>query len=151
MIEKESVLLRRFVSAGDPEAFAEIVRRYAGLVYGTCLRVLADADQAADATQETFFQLMKRAGEVRGSPAAWLHRVAVRKAVDRIREDSARRRREGKYRDGRSDTDRTWQEVSPYVDEALSGLDEPTRELLVRHYLEGRSMAAPSVLATRGT
>jgi RNA polymerase sigma factor (sigma-70 family) len=140
MAESEAVLLRRFVTGGDAGAFAEIVRRYAGLVYGTCLRVLADTEQAADATQETFFQLMKKGGEIHGSLAGWLHRVAVRKAVDVIRADSARRRREEQYVDTRAGREWTWQEAAPYVDEALDGLDGATRELLVRHYLEGRSM-----------
>jgi RNA polymerase sigma-70 factor (ECF subfamily) len=141
MADSESALLERFVGTGDTEAFAQIVRRYAGLVYGTCLRVLADMDRAADATQETFFQLMKRAGEVRGSLAGWLHRVATGKAVDLIRSDSARRQRERAYLDDKAGGDQTWQEVSPHVDEALTRLDDDTRDLLVRHYLEGVPMA----------
>jgi len=141
MAESESALLERFAGTGDTEAFAQITRQYAGLVYGTCLRILTDADAAADATQETFFQLMRRAGEVRGSLAGWLHRVATGKAVDLIRRDSARRQRERQHVDDRSGEDRTWLEVSPYVDEALTQLDDPTRDLLVAHYLEGRSMA----------
>jgi len=140
MAESESVLLERFAGQGDAEAFAEIVGRYAGLVYGTCLRILADADRAADATQETFFQLTKNAGRIRGSLGAWLHRVAVRQAVDRIRSDSARRKRE-RMCAAQTEEAQTWHEVSPCVDEALEQLDERTRELLVRHYLEGRSMA----------
>jgi RNA polymerase sigma-70 factor (ECF subfamily) len=139
MAESESVLLERF-AGGDAEAFAQIVGRYAGLVYGTCLRVLADADRAADATQETFFHLTKNARRIRGSLGAWLHRVAVRQAVDRIRSDSARRKRERAYA-AQVDEAQTWHEVSPCVDEALEQLDERTRTLLVRHYLEGRSMA----------
>jgi len=141
MAESESVLLERFVGTGDTEAFAQIVRQYAGLVYGTCLRILVDADRAADATQETFFQLMKRAGEVRGSLPGWLHRVATGKAVDLIRNDSARRQRERVYLDDRSNDDQTWREVSPCVDEALNGLDDQTRGLLISHYLEGLPMA----------
>lgn len=140
MTESESALLQRFTGAGDAGAFAEIVRRYAGLVYGTCLRVLADADKAADTTQETFFQLMKNAGRIQGSLGAWLHRVAVRQAVDSIRSDSARRRREKKYADAQAGADRTWHDVAPCLDEALDEVDDRTRELLVRHYLEGRSM-----------
>lgn len=140
MPESESALLQRFVSAGDAGAFAEIVHCYAGLVYGTCIRILADTDKAADATQETFFQLTKKAGEIRGSLAGWLHRVALRKAVDLTRDDSARRRRERQYIDAKPRQDQTWQEVSPYVDAALNQLDDQTRDLLVRHYLEGRSM-----------
>jgi RNA polymerase sigma factor (sigma-70 family) len=140
MAESESVLLERFVRGGDSGAFAEIVRRYAGLVYATCMRVLADADRAADATQETFFQLMKKAGEIRGSLAGWLHRVAVRKAVDVMRNESARRRREGAYLDAKGNNDSTWRDVAPFVDEALDSLDEETRGLIVGHFLEGHSM-----------
>ncbi|MCD6394383.1 MAG: hypothetical protein J7M40_12845 [Planctomycetes bacterium] len=44
MLESESVLLQRFASTGDAEAFSEIVRRHAGMVYGMSLRVLSDAD-----------------------------------------------------------------------------------------------------------
>ncbi len=140
MAESESALLRRFARGGDAGAFAEIVRRYAGLVYGTCLRVLADADKAADATQETFFQLVKRADEITGSLGGWLHQVAVFKAVDSLRNDTARRQREGKYLDAKSGEDRTWQEIAPHIDEALNELDDQTRETLVCHYLQGRSM-----------
>jgi DNA-directed RNA polymerase specialized sigma24 family protein len=53
MAENENLLLERFISNGDAAAFSELVRRHSGLVYGACMRVLADSDKAADATQET--------------------------------------------------------------------------------------------------
>lgn len=142
MSESEVILLERFVRGSDAGAFAEIVRRHAGLVYGTCLRVLADADKAADATQETFFHLLKRADGISGSVPGWLHRVAVSKAVDLVRSDSRRRQRERQYAGTNSGADVTWREICPYVDEALDRLDDETREVLVGHYLEGRSMTA---------
>ncbi len=43
MSEREAVLLRQFTRTRDAEAFSEITRRYAGLVYSTCLRVTGDA------------------------------------------------------------------------------------------------------------
>ena len=104
--------------------------------------MLADADQAADATQETFFQLVKKADEVTGSIPGWLHRVAVAKAVDLIRSDARRRRREQVYADAQSVPDATWREISPYVDETLGNLDDRTRAVLIGHFLEGRSMTA---------
>jgi RNA polymerase sigma factor (sigma-70 family) len=142
MADSESVLLHRFVHGGDGGAFSDIVRRHAGLVYGTCLRVLADADQAADATQETFFQLVRKADDVTGSIPGWLHRVAVAKAVDLIRSDARRRSRERAYADGKAVPDTTWREVCPYVDETLNRLDDQTRAVLIGHFLEGRSMTA---------
>ena len=140
MLESESVLLQRFAATGDAEAFSEIVRRHAGMVYGTSIRVLTDADRAADATQETFFQLLQNASEITGSVSGWLHRVATHKAVDVIRRDSSRRKREARYAADRTIDAQKWQDISPYVDEALDELDAETRGLLIGHFFNGRTM-----------
>lgn len=66
----ETDLLRQFARTGDAEAFSEITRRYAGMVYGVCLRVTGDPERARDATQDTFLQLLKQTGQVADSWAA---------------------------------------------------------------------------------
>lgn len=81
-MESEIALLRRFAGTRDAEAFREIVRRHAGLVYGVALRILSDVDRASDVAQETFLQLTKDADMVSGSLPGWLHRVATHKAID---------------------------------------------------------------------
>ena len=93
MLENEVILLHRFAKTGDARAFSEVVRWHAGLVYGACLRILADRDRAADAVQDTFFQLLRNAGNIAGSVSARLHRVATRRAIDVVRRDSSIRRR----------------------------------------------------------
>ncbi|HNS22655.1 MAG TPA: hypothetical protein PKH24_19285 [Sedimentisphaerales bacterium] len=50
MAENEAVLLERFSARADAEALAELVRRYARLVYSTSWRVLKDEGDAADVT-----------------------------------------------------------------------------------------------------
>jgi len=135
----EDVLLGRFAASGDADAFAEIVRRHAGMVYGACLRVLRDSDKAGDVVQETFLQLVRSAGTVSGSVPCWLHRVATRKAIDAIRKDSSRRRQEISYTFDKPTTVDSWEELSPYIDEEMDKLDEQTREVLIRHFLEGRT------------
>ena len=140
MPESEDILLQRFVSTGDAEAFSEIVHRYAGLVYGACLRVLEDYTAAADAAQETFYQLLRNAGSITGSVPAWLHKVATRKAVNAIRSDSSRRRREAKYMADKTREAMKWEDISLYVDEELNKLDEQTKDILIQHFFEGRTM-----------
>jgi RNA polymerase sigma-70 factor (ECF subfamily) len=140
MAQDEVVLLQRFVTTGDAAAFSEIVRRYVGLVYSTCLRILADRDKAADATQETFFQFLKKANSVTGSVPAWLHRVATCKAVDTIRTESSRRRAEGRYADVKLREATKWEDLSPYVDQALDTLDDPTRDIMIEYFFEGRTL-----------
>jgi len=137
MSENENILLRRFAASGDAEAFAEIVRRHAGLVYAACLRVLADKDRAADAVQETFLQLLRNAETITGSVPMWLHRVATRKAIDVIRRDSSRRQREVTYAADKPRRANAWQDISRQVDEELDELDEQTRGILIQRFFEG--------------
>lgn len=57
--EADLALLRRFSDHRDEEAFAEIVRRYAAVVYGTCRRIVGDSARAEEVSQETFFRLLQ--------------------------------------------------------------------------------------------
>jgi RNA polymerase sigma factor (sigma-70 family) len=139
MVETEAVLLTRFTKTGDAQAFAEIIRRHAGLVYGAALRILADVDRASDVAQETFLQLTKDAHSVTGSLPGWLHRVATHKAIDQMRRDTSRRRREVEYAAERPREVAEWRDLSRHVDEELSKLDSETRDILVAHFLQGRT------------
>ena len=139
MVETEAVLLNRFTRTGDAEAFAEIIRRHAGLVYGAALRILADVDRASDVAQETFLQLTKDAHNVTGSLPGWLHRVATHKAIDQMRRDASRRRREAEYMADKPHEVTDWKDLSRHVDEELNRLDSETRDMLVAHFLQGQT------------
>ena len=137
--EHETILLRRFTQTRDAEAFSEITRRYAGMVFGTCLRVTGDAGRAQDATQDTFFQLLKQAAKVTGSLGGWLHQVATRRAVDLVRRDNARCQREQAFvANAVRETD-VWADISPLVDEAMNEIEPDQRELLLRHFLQDQT------------
>src|SRR6476659_3923770 len=153
--ETDFSLLRRFAEKGDEDAFSEIVRRYAGVVFSACHRVLRDKGWAEDVAQETFFRLVKGPERVSHSLGGWLHRAATRLAVDTLRSERARHRREQTYESPAAENDQdpgaigaggafggsAWQEVSPAIDEALDELDDESRELLVRHFLQGTAQA----------
>ena len=139
MMETEAILLKRFARTGDAEAFGEIIRRHAGLVYGAAWRILADMDRASDVAQETFLQLTKDAAKVTGSLPGWLHRVATHKAIDLIRRDTSRKHREMQYATQPPRQATAWREISLHVDEGLNALDSEMREILVAHFLEGQT------------
>jgi RNA polymerase sigma-70 factor (ECF subfamily) len=71
----------------DPAAFEALVRRHQGPVYNFCLRVLGQADDAADVAQETFVQLYSHLDRLdeREPIAPWLFRVARNRCIDVIR------------------------------------------------------------------
>src|SRR5262245_39596291 len=50
----DATLLVRYTRHADSDAFAELVHRYAGLVWGACRRQCADEHLAEDAFQATF-------------------------------------------------------------------------------------------------
>ncbi len=141
MPENDAVLLERFSRRADAEAFTELVRRYARLVYSTSWRVLRHETDAADVTQETFFELTRRADRIAGPLSGWLHRVAMQKSIDVIRRRTHRKHREQTYAQTRPVEVQTWHDLSSGVDEALEKLDESLRHLLLDHFLAGKTTA----------
>jgi RNA polymerase sigma-70 factor (ECF subfamily) len=71
----------------DPAAFEALVRRHQGPLYNFCLRMLGQADDAADVAQEAFVQLYSHLGRLdeREPIAPWLFRVARNRCIDVIR------------------------------------------------------------------
>lgn len=136
-------LLRRLAQGEDPEAYGVLLNRYADMVYSTCFRILRDSAEAADVTQETFFQLFKAAERITGSAGGWLHQVATRRCVDVVRQNASRRERENVYAQDIQPLNAqgsSWAEVAPFVDQAIERLPEQERDLVIQHFLERKSM-----------
>ena len=76
--------------AGESSAFAALVRRYQRTVYSIALRMLSDRHRAEDLAQEVFLQLYRALGSIDSDThlAFWLRKVAVNRAIDRMRQES---------------------------------------------------------------
>jgi RNA polymerase sigma factor (sigma-70 family) len=57
--------LARRAAAGDHASFAELYDRYERRAYNLCYRITGSADDAADATQETFLKVLERLPSLR--------------------------------------------------------------------------------------
>jgi RNA polymerase sigma-70 factor (ECF subfamily) len=84
-------LLRAHV-AGDPDAFATLVRRHRDRLWAVALRTLGDREEAADAVQDALISAFRAADRFRGDSAVttWLHRIVVNACLDRVRRAHAR-------------------------------------------------------------
>jgi RNA polymerase sigma-70 factor (ECF subfamily) len=73
--------------AGDREAFGELVRRWERKIYALAYGILGSAEDARDATQETFFAAYRSLPGFRGDAkvSSWLHRIAVNQCISRQR------------------------------------------------------------------
>jgi RNA polymerase sigma-70 factor (ECF subfamily) len=77
------------VQGGDTEAFADIYMRYFDRVYGYLRLALRNQEEARDATQHVFLNVLEALPtyERRRQPfRAWVFRIARNHAIDRLRE-----------------------------------------------------------------
>lgn len=142
MDSNDQTLLNQWYQHGDAEAFHQITRRYAGLVYGTCRRILRNPSDAEDVAQECFETLAVKTRADGRALGAWLHTVATHRALDRIKTESRRREREQRAYAARLEpAPPDWDEIYTVVDEAIAALPEKERVPLVAHFLEGQTHA----------
>ena len=141
-LPSDAQLLARFVGERYEPAFAGLVRRHAGLVYGVCRRALPNPADADDAFQAVFLVLLRRADglTVRASLADWLHAVAVRVAL-KARTASARRLRRERVVAGRRPEATTPEPVDSldWFDRELAALPERYREPVLLCLVQERS------------
>jgi RNA polymerase sigma factor (sigma-70 family) len=137
-------LLRRFHDGGDPAAFELLVYRHGRMVWAACRRIAGNHQLAEDAFQATFLALARRSGSDCRSVPAWLHRVAVRAAVNLVR-----RRRESLNRPATPEPMdpqpgplecAAWAELTAAIDVAVDHLPERLRVAFVLCDLQGYSL-----------
>lgn len=75
-------------SEGRQEALREIYDLTSAKLFGICLRILGDRQEAEDALQDVYVSVWRRAGSFdreRASPITWLATLARNRAIDRLR------------------------------------------------------------------
>lgn len=77
---------------GDMVAFELLYERHHRRVYSLCLRMVANATEAEDLSQEVFVQLFRKVGSFRGESAftTWLHRLTVNHVLMHFRKKGVR-------------------------------------------------------------
>lgn len=141
-LQRDRMLLRRYVRDGSEEAFQEIVSRYIRLVYATCLREIGDEGLAEDATQIVFLILSRKApGMALGqSLAGWLFVTARYTAIDMRRREHRRRQHETELESadsrGMAYEDFAWSFIDPNLNDALMTLGGIDREAVLLRFFE---------------
>lgn len=85
-------ILLTAVAHGDRAAFTELYRATSARVYGLALRVVRHRAAAEEITQEVYLQVWQTAvryDAAMSTPTGWLMMLTHRRAVDRVRRESA--------------------------------------------------------------
>lgn len=146
-------------------ALAEAYRRHAGAVFGLARRLLNDQARAEDVVQEVFVRLWNQPDRFdpdRGSLRSYLLTMAHGRAIDLIRSDTSRRKREEREAREISDQANSGYDISHevwdmalagHVRDALDALNEGERQAIQLAYFGGRTYreAAEELGVAEGT
>ena len=140
----ETELLEAFRKERSEDAFAELVRRYASLVYSVAKRRLANPALAEDVTQIVFIRFAKAPPKVcsHSELAAWLHRTTVNVTIDTWRSETRRfnREQQAATMEPPEADNAKWEEIAPNLDEAINELEEMDRRALLLRFFNGKTM-----------
>jgi RNA polymerase sigma-70 factor (ECF subfamily) len=137
------------------EALAEAFRRHAGAVFALARRVLGDGPSAEEVVQEIFLRLWNSPDKFdpdRGSLRSFLLAQAHGRAVDQVRSDVSRRRREERQAlasaEAGYDIEReVWDlAVAEHLKGAVSGLPDDERKAIELAYFGGHTYREVAVL-----
>jgi RNA polymerase sigma-70 factor (ECF subfamily) len=136
------------IARNSEVALAEAYRRHGGAVFGLAKRVLLNATEAEDVTQEVFLRLWNqpdRFDPARGSLRAFLMAQAHGRAVDAVRSTSSRRRREAREAmrtaEAAYDMQReVWDlALADQIAQAMGELPEEERRAIELAYFDGQT------------
>ncbi len=157
-MEADDLSLVSKAQAGDAAAFRALVVRYQRKVYALALGIVKDADLAWDVAQEAFVRVHGHLAEFEGksSFSTWVYRIATHLSIDAVRRERRSQKDEiddvneahlaeggegilstALGNDPRENVLR--RELAGKIHEALAGLPEKHRTILVLREVEGLS------------
>lgn len=145
------------VARGDQAAFEEIYDRLSGAAYGLIRKVVRDPAQSEEVTQEVLLEVWRTASRfdpTRGSAATWVMTMAHRRAIDRVRSETAAAEREQRAPRAPIPVNEVAESVeagleAERVRRCLGGLTDLQREAITLAYYGGYSY--PQVATLLGT
>lgn len=144
MSDTDLELLAHYTRHHAEDAFAQLVRRHVDLVHSAALRQVRSPQLAEEVAQATFVKLARLAPQLAPDTilTAWLYQVTRREAIDVVRREARRQRREQIAIEMHATIATTahWARIEPLLDEAMSILDDTDRAAVLLRYFENKSL-----------
>lgn len=149
-LQQKDLELIQALKTGQPSALSKLYERYGAVVYGLALKILKDAQEAEDLTQEIFVSLWHNNtyNPARGSLSNYLVIVTRSRSLDKLRSRTSRNKFLERWQNTTTQTfSRSafeqvdiW-DTSQHVHEALAQLPEQQRKILEMAYYQDLSQS----------
>ena len=83
----DAELVREYLKSQNQVYFSQLYRRYAGKVFGKCLSILKNSEEANDAVQDIFVKIMLNLGNFgeKSQFSTWVYSITYNFCIDVIR------------------------------------------------------------------
>jgi RNA polymerase sigma factor (sigma-70 family) len=139
------------IATGDRDALKHLYDATSAKLFGVCLRILADREEAQDVLQEVYVTIWRRADRfdaARASVVTWAATIARNRSIDRLRARGPLARAEPieglEISDGAADAETTLMagDDRRRLHACLDQLDERTRGVIRAAFFEGLTYEA---------
>lgn len=91
MFQTEEKLIH-LASQGDVKAYEKLISKYEQKIYGICLRLLKEPEEAYDAAQEVCLKIWHQIGTFKGEAkfSTWVYRLTTNQCLDLLRKQKRR-------------------------------------------------------------
>lgn len=143
----ENELLIKKAARGDTDAFAEIIRMHQPRIYGLALRMLKNADDAADAAEEAIVRIWRALPRFKGRAefSTWAYTITRNTCLDFIKKQPKTVDIEELPAAASDDADPAEQaersERIRIVRRAIEALPDRLRDVIIMRDIEGYSYA----------
>ena len=137
------------VGSGDRAALREVYDSTSAKLFGICVRILGDREEAEDVLQDVYVTVWNKArtfDETRASPITWLATIARNRSIDRLRQIGPRRLDRpvedvAELADDRDDGFAALQsrQEAGRLHECLASLEERARGAIAEAFFSGRT------------
>ena len=131
-------LANKVIYDNDQQCFAEIVKRYSGIVFSKTIAIVRREELAKEVTQQTFIRAYERLAYWRNdSLGPWLTSIAMHTALDELERE--RRSRKGNAQSSSStanDYDAEYEDRLQRMEKAIAILPEQDRQIIHLHYYQ---------------
>jgi len=135
---------------GDAQAYRRLVERHSDRAYGLAFRMLGSASEAEEVAQDAFVRAWRALPRFRGDCtfSTWLHRIVVRRALDRSAILKTRRAREAPLEEADLVPERApesgdaagLEDLALRLGRLLGALSDVQRAAVMLYYYEDRSV-----------